>query len=94
MGSISVKAEYAGREDEILMKIYNDVTLFFYPLPVDFQTGSFNSKILDGSYGKWSPKLTDASLVNWYWTIMMTPDGMLDAVLMMRCCLYDQMLPC
>ena len=72
-GSIAVKAEYAGREDEILMHIYKEVTLFFYPLPTSYSKGSTDHTILDYADGKW-PRLKDPSLVNWYQTIMNIAD--------------------
>ncbi len=73
-GSLPVRAEYAGREDQVLLHISNTVTIFFYPRPVSWEKGTFDGSLLDFSYGQMSPKLKDAAQVDWFRTIMATPD--------------------
>ena len=60
-GSIAVKPEYIGREDEILQALRNNVTQFFTPQTVDKAKDKFKNNLASDE-------------VNWYRTIMYVPD--------------------
>jgi len=77
LGSIELKASSIGLENEILQKIHERVTIFFYPLPIskdhdhDQKLDAFTRResMLDGAYN-----LKDPNAVDWYRTIMFQPD--------------------
>jgi hypothetical protein len=48
-GTLRVKSSHVGREDEILERIKEAFTIFFYPIPVGTREGSFDHKLLDGA---------------------------------------------
>jgi hypothetical protein len=70
-GTLRVKGSHVGREDEILERIKENFTIFFYPTPVGITEGNFDKKLLDAAK---PPRLNNVADVDWYRTIMMQPE--------------------
>ena len=71
-GRIDVKASYLGREPEILLRLQETATVFFFPLPVSLTTGNYDRQNLDLSTSP--PSLKNLADVDWYRTLIMVAD--------------------
>ena len=67
-----MKESYLGREHEILQRLQENATVFFFPPPVSLTTGNYDRQNLDFSTSP--PSLKNPADVDWYRTLIMVAD--------------------
>jgi hypothetical protein len=90
IGPILVAAEYVGREDEILQRMWERSGQFFYPHPVDASTSKPNAKLLQ-SNKKLKPG--SAAKIDWALTILYTSDQVMSSSISPRDVVEDWKCP-